>query len=115
MKLLQLVAKDYSEASSIHGIAYIFRGASSSLEKLIWLIIVGIGLFFCIFISESALEQWKTKRIMTTLETTALPIEEVNFPAITICAQVGLIGNPNQNHLESPLDGTNIDKENSRA
>ena len=54
---------------------------------MLYRVIVCIALaslgFYLIF---KAYDNWKQNPVMTSVQTTALPIEAIEFPAITICA-----------------------------
>ena len=80
--------KEYAENTTIHGIQYIFENGSSVFEKFSWILVVLIGAIFAAILSLQGFQKWKNNLILTTVETTAYPIEKVEFPAITICAQV---------------------------
>ena len=81
--------KEYAENTTIHGIQYIFENGSSVFEKFSWILVVVIGAIFAAILSIQGLQKWKNNLILTTVETTSYPIEKVEFPSITICAQVG--------------------------
>ena len=81
-------AKEYSEATTIHGIAYIFKNGLWPFERFLWILAVCLGVFLAIFLSVKAYVEWKDNPVLTTVATTGFPIEKVEFPAITICAQV---------------------------
>ena len=49
---------------------------------------VSLGFGFAVALSISAYIDWKKNPVLTTIGTTGHPIEKVEFPAITICAQV---------------------------
>ena len=80
--------KEYAECTTIHGIQYIFENGSSIYEKISWILVVLGGAIFAGILSLQGFQKWKNNLILTTVETTAYPIERVEFPAITICAQV---------------------------
>ena len=106
MKSTYAIAKKYSDVSSIHGITYLFKDETKVCEKILWLAIVTagfsnsnqalwfntklfyiLGLICCFLLSNTGYIDWSEKRSMTTLDTTGYPIEEVEFPAISICSQ----------------------------
>ena len=57
-------------------------------ERLLWICVVSLGFGFAVALSISAYIDWKKNPVLTTIGTTGHPIEKVEFPAITICAQV---------------------------
>ncbi len=81
-------AFQYSNATTIHGIGYIFEAGLWVLERLFWIVVVGLGIFFAILLSVTAYFNWQNNPVLTSVATTGRPIETVEFPAITICAQV---------------------------
>ena len=80
--------KEYAESTTIHGIQYIFENDSSVYGKISWILVVLGGVTFAACLSIQGLQKWQKNLILTTVETTGYPIEKVEFPAITICAQV---------------------------
>ena len=78
---------EYSLASTTHGIFYIFERGRLVLERFFWLIVVVIGIMLAAVWSFWAYEKWQDDPMLTTISTTGLPIQDVPFPSITICAQ----------------------------
>ena len=79
--------KEYSSASTTHGIAYVFEDDRLILERVLWIIVIIIAIFFAASLSISAYTNWQDDPVLTSVGTTGLPIEKVLFPSITICAQ----------------------------
>ena len=88
MSELTRTVKDYSESTTIHGIGYIFESGVTALERLLWICVVCFGTGMAISLAIVAYINWKDNPVLTTVGTTGHPIEKVEFPAITICAQV---------------------------
>lgn len=88
MGALTRTVKDYSESTTIHGIGYIFEFGVSAIERILWILVVSIGIGLAIALAIIAFIQWQDNPVLTTVATTGHPIENVEFPAITICAQV---------------------------
>ena len=78
---------EYAEATSIHGIAYIFESGRLSFERLLWLILVLVFGFMAFIISMPLLNNFLDNPVLTTVHTSGYPIENVQFPSITICGQ----------------------------
>ena len=78
---------EYAEASTTHGISYIFERGRLILERVFWVIVVIIAIGFAGTWSFMAYDEWRGDPILTTVSTTGLPIQDVPFPSITICAQ----------------------------
>ena len=81
-------AQQYSESTTIHGIQYIFENDKFMFDRILWILIVICGIFFAVYLSVLAHVEWKNNPVLTTVATTGFPIEKIDFPAITICAQV---------------------------
>ena len=79
--------KEYSGASSIHGLAYLFEDRLIFYEKCLWMLTVFFAALFAILSSLSTYRNWKDDPILTSVETTAYPVQKVPFPSITICPQ----------------------------
>ena len=79
--------KKYSSATTIHGISYIFNDVLSGLERLLWSIVVLVAICFTTFQVVTLYQEWQDNPVVTTLNTVALPIEKIEFPAVTICPQ----------------------------
>ena len=88
-KLISRTSSQYAEQTTIHGFWYLAQ-SSHGLEKLLWLTVVSIAVFFSVFQTCSLYSQWQTYPVITTLESIALPIKDIEFPAVTICPQGSL-------------------------
>ena len=88
--LLSKIIKEFADSTTIHGINYIFESGIPIIERLLWIVAMIIMLIFASFFSLSAYKEWEDHPVVTTVMSTGKPIEEIEFPAITICAQVFL-------------------------
>ena len=79
--------KEYSSASTTHGIAYVFEDDRLLIERVLWVIVIGIAIYIAAFFSIQAYINWQDDPVLTSVGTTGYPIEKVAFPSITICAQ----------------------------
>ena len=79
--------KEYSAATSIHGIFYLFEDRLVFYVKALWFIIVVLATTFAIISSLSAYRKWVNDPILTSVATTAFPVQKIPFPSITICPQ----------------------------
>ena len=91
-KLISRTSSQYAEQTTIHGFWYLAQ-SSHGLEKLLWLTVVSIAVFFSVFQTCSLYSQWQKSPVITTLESIALPIKDIEFPAVTICPQGSLYQN----------------------
>ena len=79
--------KNYADKSTPHGIAYISEDGRPASERIFWVIVTALALGFTAFQTTTLYMQWKDDPVVTSLDTVALSIEEVDFPAVTICPQ----------------------------
>ena len=79
--------KEYASSSTTHGIAYVFEDGRLLLERLLWLVIVSAAIAIAVSLSIGAYTNWQDNPVITSVGTTGYPIEKIEFPAITICAQ----------------------------
>jgi hypothetical protein len=80
-------AHEYADVATTHGIYYIFESGRLLFERVFWVIVVILALFFAISLSISAYNNWKANPVLTSVGTTGHPIEKIAFPSITICPQ----------------------------
>ena len=78
---------EYGNTATTHGIFYIFESGRWILERIFWVIVVIIAILLALNWSWRAYQQWEDEPMLTTIATTGLPIQEIPFPSITICAQ----------------------------
>ena len=79
--------REYTSASVIHGVSYINPDGRMIAEKIIWTILVASAFAFAAYEVQSLYKNWQESPVLTVLDTVTLPIEEIDFPAITICPQ----------------------------
>ena len=79
--------KQYSSTTTIHGISYLASDDTSGVERLLWGIVLLFAIGFTTFQVVTLYNDWQDHPVVTTLDTVALPIEEIKFPAVTICPQ----------------------------
>ena len=86
-KAMYNILKEYSEYSTIQGVVYIFQRNQTQFGKVFWSMVIIAMLTLGMYWSVSAYQDWQDNPVMTTIKTAALPIKEINFPAVTICGQ----------------------------
>ena len=80
-------ANEYANESTIHGLHYISDSNSSGPSRIFWMIVAVLAISFTVFQMSSLRSQWSKNPVVTTLDTIALPIDKIEFPAVTICPQ----------------------------
>ena len=85
--ILSQIKKDFVEyfsTTTVHGFSYIV-GGRNILEKVLWVLFIAIGVSFCTHILVNLYQQWEDNPVETTIDEVGLPIQDLPFPAITIC------------------------------
>ena len=78
---------DYSSAATVHGVSYIFTKDVPWIDRLIWLCLVIAGLLYAFIMSVQSYNNWMDNPVITTLEDTATPIADLDYPAVTVCSE----------------------------
>ena len=79
---------EYCDITTIHGFVYLFKNGLSVFERLLWIIIISVGMIYTVKFSNNIINDWNENHVLTTVATTGKPVNEIEFPAITICAEV---------------------------
>lgn len=74
--------RKFCSSSTIHG-TYFWSESRSPVAKTLWGLIVLFGIVSATFIINSSFEGWKDNPVITSVMQKS--IEEIPFPAITIC------------------------------
>ena len=89
--------KQFLDTSTIHGMSWISR--SRKYAKLFWISIVFGGFTGSLFLIQESFSNWNNHPITTTVET--LPINEINFPNVTVCPPKNLYLNLNYDFMKA--------------
>ena len=90
LKVIKSTTHEFANSTTVHGITYVFDRGIKALDNLLWLLVVCLGTGIAIYMSVLAWNTWKEAPVITSVSSTGLPLQKVDFPAITICSQ-GLI------------------------
>lgn len=76
---------DYMNRSTIHGVSYIVQTDRPLVERVLWLCVVTVS--FCVGATNirSSYERWQTKPVIVTMDDRPTSVQEIPFPAMTIC------------------------------
>lgn len=80
-------SQEYGAVSTAHGISYVVDHSQSIGERIFWTVVVCLAIIFTCYQIYSLHKDWQNDPVITLLETVAHPIEEIDFPAVTICPQ----------------------------
>ena len=85
-RLILRHAETYCKSSTIHGVNYLTsREGFSWFDHIIWGLALTTSLFFCLLFLLTMNANWESDPVVTTIETTYYPIQNISFPAITVC------------------------------
>ena len=85
-KRIFLTSRGYASSTTIHGISYLFE-SRPGIESLLWFLVVIAAMMFTILQTTTLYTDWQNEPIITNLDTIAMPIKDIEFPAVTICPQ----------------------------
>ena len=78
---------NYGLNATPHGLFYIADDGRPHFERMIWIVITTLAILFTGMQTMHLYTDWKDDPVVTSLDTVALPIEKIEFPAVTICPQ----------------------------
>ena len=87
LKPISKTTKEFASSTTVHGFAYIVEHDRPPIDRVFWGLVVILAILFTIFQMTTLYNQWQDDPVITTLETATLPIENIDFPAVTICPQ----------------------------
>lgn len=76
--------KDCFYHISIHGLRNIFR-SRSKFEITFWIIMFLMGFIYCCILLYENVIEFNYQKVLRIIDTTAYPIYQVPFPAVTLC------------------------------
>ena len=89
-KNVMSVTNDYAAGTTIHGLSYTTNPKVSIVGRLFWVGVVILAILCTTFQMLELRKQWNKKPVITNLETISLPLEDIDFPSVTICPQGGV-------------------------
>ena len=76
--------EEYLKATTIHGFIY-FGKENSIITRLFWGCVTSIGFVIAACLINASYDNWNIDQTVTTLDSIAAPITEVQFPTVTVC------------------------------
>ena len=96
--ILVQTAEGYASGSTVHGITYVFNAGLNAVDRFLWFVVcLSFGILAGVLAYQSY-SAWQEDQVVITLKSTTKPVQEMLFPAITICSP-GL----HMNNVESIL------------
>ena len=115
-KMMKNLTKDvyeYFSETTVHGFQYIVTGRNW-FERLFWASLIVCGFILGSMIFYHSLHDWNETPLQTTIKQVSLPIEELNYPSVTVCNPAEL-QMPRRNrwmYLEKLLNWIDVEKGN---
>ncbi|KAL1492020.1 hypothetical protein ABEB36_012524 [Hypothenemus hampei] len=76
--------RDYSDLSSIHGVKYLGENRTT-VERGWWLVVFLFSLICCFYSIYLIYEKWNNSPVIISYDNDETPINQIPFPAVTIC------------------------------
>ena len=99
---------EFLEATTIHGFSYI-HSRNSFFARIFWSAIIVTGFSIAGYMIHISLIDWEDNQTITTLESIATPIQNAQFPTVTVCPHENSPPD-NWSFLEKFLDAVDISK-----
>ena len=87
VRAIRSTVQEFASNTTIHGVTYVFDNAVKALDNILWFFVVCVSAGIAIYMSLDAWNTWKEAPVLTSISSTGLPLQKVDFPAITICSQ----------------------------
>ena len=84
LKAIRREVRSYFTDTTVHGFRYVVEGQNLG-EQIFWAVTIVFGFFYAGWIIATSFSSWEETPLQTTVDTVSLPVQELPFPAITIC------------------------------
>ena len=74
----------YFSETTVHGFRYVVEGRNI-FERLLWVVFIAFGFGYSLVIISESFNSWKNNPVETTIGEVSVPVQELPFPAITVC------------------------------
>ena len=74
----------YFTETTEHGFRYVIQGRNI-FERLAWILVIVGGFGYSGYTVYNAYHFWESNPVETTIDAVGLPVQELPFPAITVC------------------------------
>lgn len=81
-------ASEYCRNTTIHGIKYIGAKELPWTERILWLIVIFLSLFFCAMLTFQIFKKIQTNSMIIGFSEKDNSVYEIPFPAVTICPEI---------------------------
>lgn len=77
--------KEYNSETSLHGPKYITEDGNHMFERISWCIVVLLAITFGVYLTTNIIINWHDNPIITSIDDTHFTLNNIEFPAVTIC------------------------------
>ncbi|XP_052892633.1 pickpocket protein 28-like [Anopheles moucheti] len=77
--------RDYCANSSIHGFKYFVGSNRTRVEKLWWIAMCILSIYWCSNLIQTVYDKWRRDPVVVTFAEKPTPVYDIPFPAVTIC------------------------------
>ena len=85
LQSLKEIGEDFGGKISIHGLSYVCDPLLPPCERLLWLFLFLSGLGLAVYLNVSSYAAWRENMVVTNLRSTGRPVNQLDFPTVTIC------------------------------
>ena len=83
---LAKTTEDYANRSTVHGLGYTFDRKLFRTDRCLWVFICLSFASLAVHLTYQSYNNWQDNQVVITLKNTAKPVNEINFPVVTICS-----------------------------
>ena len=85
LQFLKEIGEDFGGKISIHGLSYVCDPLLPSCERLLWLFLFLSSLGLAVYLNVCSYAAWRENMVVTNLRSTGRPVNQLDFPTVTIC------------------------------
>ena len=83
---LAQTAEEYANNSTVHGLGYTFDRSLFKVDHALWVLVCLTFAVLAVHLTYQSYDNWQQDQVVITLKNTAKPVNEIPFPAVTICS-----------------------------
>ncbi|KAK2717812.1 hypothetical protein QYM36_006570, partial [Artemia franciscana] len=77
--------QDFFSSTSMHGLSYVVKDKAGLTERFLWICVFATGLVVSAYLSFIIYYRWETSPVIISVGNLAYPVEEADFPAVSVC------------------------------
>ncbi|XP_055382438.1 pickpocket protein 28-like [Condylostylus longicornis] len=86
-KAIKAIFQEYCDNSTIHGVRYLSEERRPIWEKIFWIFVFSMSIYFCINLILNIYKKWDEKPVIVSFSEKSTPVWNIPFPAITLCSE----------------------------